>query len=238
MRWQSHGTESGAIHDSLLLHHSSYPRSASSWHHNSRRTLRYVQLVRIMPFIQSVTRSGIDIYRIGSFFTLSYFTIPPLLNSSPALLARQWRMIYDRSQLIGPPTVLISSLCFGFLAYVYRNMSSALGVDRYRSPLFLAAGLITISVLPYTRFVMQNVTRQLNYRVEDMEARVYPEKANENSLPKGQSTKELVNAWATLNFFMGFFPLVGAVLAVTASLGFDWMGLADYRLDIVQKLGR
>lgn len=117
-------------------------------------------------------------------------------------------------------------------------MSSALGVDRYRSPLFLAAGLMTMNVLLYSRCMMQYVNEQLTSRADDMETRVYPEKANEDNLPKGQSTKELVDRWATLNFFRGFFPLTGAVLAITASLGFDWMGLADYRLDVVRKLAR
>lgn len=44
------------------------------------------------------------------------------------------------------------------------------------------------------------------------------EKATEVGLPKGESTKELVDRWGMLNLGRGVFPLVGAVLGLWATL--------------------
>ena len=44
------------------------------------------------------------------------------------------------------------------------------------------------------------------------------EKATEVGLAKGESAKELIDWWATLNVGRGLFPLVGAVLGLWATL--------------------
>lgn len=65
---------------------------------------------------------------------------------------------------------------------------------------------------------MMPTNRKLFKKYDEMKGLSVNEKATEVGLAKGESTKELVNWWGTLNVGRGLLPLVGAVMGLWATL--------------------
>lgn len=80
------------------------------------------------------------------------------------------------------------------------------------------SALSTFAIWPYTIFGMMSTNRKLLKKHDEMKGLDVGEKATEVGLAKGESTKELVDRWATLNVGRGLLPLVGAVLGLWATL--------------------
>ena len=73
-------------------------------------------------------------------------------------------------------------------------------------------------IFPYTVFGMMPTNQKLFKRRDEMKGLDGSEKATEVGLAKGESAKELVDRWGTLNVGRGLFPLAGAVLGLWATL--------------------
>ena len=104
----------------------------------------------------------------------------------------------------------LSSLSFAVLAY-----SSHVLPTRSSYPirgLYTSAALSTLSMVPFTLSMMRSVNDKLMAKAADAE------KGSEDIFAEGESSKELIDWWATLNFMRGLFPLTGTVLGIWATL--------------------
>lgn len=82
----------------------------------------------------------------------------------------------------------------------------------------MLSGLLALAIWPWTVFVMWPTNEKLFRKHAEMKNLSVEEKATEVGLPKGESSKELIDKWGTLNFVRGAFPLLGAVLGTWATL--------------------
>lgn len=80
------------------------------------------------------------------------------------------------------------------------------------------SALATFGLWPYTIFGMMSTNRKLFKKHNEMKRLDVGEKAAEVGLAKGESVKELVDRWGMLNLGRAVFPLVGAVVALWATL--------------------
>lgn len=80
------------------------------------------------------------------------------------------------------------------------------------------SALVTFGIWPFTILGMMPTNRKLLKKHDEMKGLDVGEKATEVGLAKGESTKELVDWWGTLNVGRGVFPLAGAVLGLWATL--------------------
>ena len=110
----------------------------------------------------------------------------------------------------------MSSLSFSYLAYQLYNVPVTL--NHPAGELYALASIATLSIVPFTLLVMNNVNGKLNAAAEESKGLKITEQLSEVKVARGESTKELVDWWATLNFVRGFFPLTGAALGFWATL--------------------
>lgn len=152
---------------------------------------------------------------IGGMSFISYGTVPSLLLAPTPLLVRQWRTTFLLGKSVAPPIAIASSASYAYLAMMLYN--APLSVNHPRGELYALAALLTVSIVPYTLFVMKDVNAKLMARAEEASLDVKNE-VTEIGMPKGESAKELLDWWAVLNLGRGVFPLLGAVLGAWASL--------------------
>ena len=84
--------------------------------------------------------------------------------------------------------------------------------------MYALSALFTLAIVPYTVLAMQPTNKKLGRKLEEMKGLDIGEKATEIGLAKGESAKELLDWWATLNLGRGLFPLVGSILGLWATL--------------------
>ena len=65
---------------------------------------------------------------------------------------------------------------------------------------------------------MMPTNKKLFQRFGESKAMGENEVKTEVGMPKGESTKELVDWWSTMNFVRGLMPLVAAILGVWVSV--------------------
>ncbi|KAI9878309.1 MAG: hypothetical protein M1830_001290 [Pleopsidium flavum] len=118
----------------------------------------------------------------GSNFGISCFLVPRLLESPQSLLLQQWRGVYHGVKASLPAIGGLGGLMFFYLAYQWKA--------------YLACGVLTVGVGPYTGLVMAKT---------------------ENQLIKGlavDKAHQLVGQWGRLN--MGKGVLLGAAALLGA----------------------
>lgn len=149
----------------------------------------------------------------GSVLSISFFTVPSMLLAPSPLLARQWQASFDRGAIINPAIGLVSVFAYGFLSYrLYGSLNHP------KAEMYALSALFVLGMLPWTRLVMWPTNVALFRKYDEMKNLGVEEKATEVGLAKGESTKELVDRWGTLNVVRGLFPLVGAVLGTWSTL--------------------
>ena len=139
----------------------------------------------------------------------SLLAVPALLqNQNEANILRQWLQMYNVGKIVAPPFALLSSIAAFGAAYTHSHPQAP-----YRSRLFIAAGIATLSLVPYTLTVMRSNLSKLHIREEN--ARIKTEKDGD-SAKVSEETTILVTTWRNLNFVRGLLPLLGSILAFQA----------------------
>lgn len=150
---------------------------------------------------------------IGSILSLSYASVPCFLLAPSPILVRQWHRAYEDGKIINPSISALSALSYAFLSYrIYGTLNHP------KAEMYALSALFTLAIVPYTVLAMQSTNKKLQKKVEEMKGLDISEKATEIGLAKGESAKELLDWWATLNFGRGLFPLVGSILGLWATL--------------------
>jgi hypothetical protein len=73
--------------------------------------------------------------------------------------------------------------------------------------------------MPYTLLVMGKTNAKLMDKAKELSGLGVGEEDVEAGMAKGESVKELVDWWATLNAGRGLLPLFGAVVGLWSALG-------------------
>lgn len=128
-------------------------------------------------------------------------------------MMRQWQASFDRGKIVNPAIALTSAVTFFSLSYRLYG-----GLNHPKAEMYALSGLLALAIWPWTVFVMWPTNEKLFRKHAEMKNLSVEEKATEVGLPKGESSKELVDKWGTLNLVRGAFPLVGAVLGTWATL--------------------
>ena len=148
----------------------------------------------------------------GNISSLSTIAVPGLLAGAEAApwqaVRKQWTKLYHtgRSAMVKAAAVtLVSYLCAGYSMHSHSYPLPRVGGC-------LAAGGLTVGIVPYTFAMMMGTNNQLEF---DSTVGV---KGKGNRLSKKQ-TESLITRWKTLNAIRSLLPLAGAVVALWTLVG-------------------
>lgn len=98
----------------------------------------------------------------GASLSISFNTIPRLLESPPHLLLKQWNNLFQQGKAFFPIASLIPAGSFFFLAYKQ--------TDKLKLKLFAAAGALAVGIVPYTLLFMMYTNTKLLGKVDEEQA--------------------------------------------------------------------
>ena len=87
-------------------------------------------------------------------------------------------------------------------------------LDQRKAELYGVCALSNLSIWPWTMVVMMPTNKKLLRKYDEAGKVSNNGEITEVGQAKGESTKELIDWWSTMNFVRGCMPLVGAVLGV------------------------
>ncbi|PVH83182.1 hypothetical protein DL98DRAFT_652755 [Cadophora sp. DSE1049] len=170
-----------------------------------------IRLAQTLGITSSLILSGMTL-------STSLNTVPRLLESPPSLLLQQWGHMYDRGKRTGPPIALLSSTTFLYLAYKAHTSPSLSATPNKVWP-YILAGILSISIIPYTFAVLMPTNRQLLRKVEVL-GKVELSREDEVEMRDAErSAHQLVDWWGVLNLGRGVLLVCSGVVGVWASLG-------------------
>ena len=134
----------------------------------------------------------------GSIAAMSTIMMPSLLSSpaSADVLAKQWLQGFTRGKALGPSLAGLSLAVYSYLAYDARAKGDAKWLA------WAAAGVLTISIVPFTLVFMDTTNQALIAAATG---------GSSKSLASG-ATSELVTKWKHLNLVRSVLPLTGTVV--------------------------
>ena len=133
---------------------------------------------------------------------ISFTAIPALFdtNTEAVHLLRQWARIYHYGSQLMPAMALVT-----LALYVYTARTRYIFHDPWR--IWVAAGLMTIAIVPYTLIVMKGTNNSL-FQLD-----------RQGGVVELRRVHELLLTWNRLHIVRSLFPLAGAILG--------WMGMMD-----------
>lgn len=181
--------------------------------------------------------------RPGGIATLSILSIPnlalparrpastpapsrPLPGTPPAHLTHQWLDVYTRARVIFPGICAASSIANGYLAWVLRKSPGLTLLGLGWSTCYVSAITTTMSIAPFTILVMSATNSKLeeHARRDDAAVEEGMEQMKLSDQEKAKRAREdvavpgLLQTWSKLNLVRAVFPLVGAVIALSAAV--------------------
>jgi hypothetical protein len=148
----------------------------------------------------------------GSVASASFALVPRLLESPTPLLLKQWGNAYNAGKKNAPPFAVLSSACYFYLAY-------ALPSNFPRSKLYgyIAAGALTVGVVPYTRLVMMDTNKKLLAKVDETRTLGIKDEIVEVGLGN-ETAHKLVDSWGMLNLGRAALLVVGSLVGTWTAL--------------------
>ncbi|TVY22928.1 Noranthrone monooxygenase [Lachnellula hyalina] len=117
----------------------------------------------------------------GANISFSLIALPRILESPTPLLIQQWKNMFESGKFFMPPIALLSSSMLFYLASQARSPKSVLSEDRFWG--YVAAGVLALSIVPYTLLFMNGTNSRLLVGEKEVESTV----------------RELVRKWGRLN---------------------------------------
>ncbi|KAL2131430.1 hypothetical protein VTI74DRAFT_5120 [Chaetomium olivicolor] len=141
----------------------------------------------------------------GAIMSVFLITIPVLVETTkqPGKLVNQWRRVYLSGHVKGPAIATTTGLIYAYAAW-----SKHAAGEPWR--VFAAAGLTTVSIVPYTLIFMQRTNNTL-FRADDM--------ASKGHEPPLAEAERLVKRWGVLNAIRALIPLAGGVIGLLGTCG-------------------
>ncbi|KAF2245585.1 DUF1772-domain-containing protein [Trematosphaeria pertusa] len=137
----------------------------------------------------------------GTMMSLSLLAVPVFLSTttSPTQLLREWARMYALGHQVLPSISVATMVLYSYTAYTQR-------VANKRWKIFVAAGVTTVLMLPFTWFIMAPTNGRL-FALEAA-ARMGGDGAS------WEAVKGLVGRWRLLHLCRSLFPLGGALLGL------------------------
>jgi noranthrone monooxygenase len=131
---------------------------------------------------------------------LFLLTIPVLLETThqTSQILHQWSCVFYSGHRKGPAISIATGMIYGLAAWSKHAAGSPWRV-------FALAGVMTVSMVPYTWIFMQSTNNAL-FRAE-----ARSKSGNEGTWGEAE---RLVTAWNRLNAVRALFPLTGAILGM------------------------
>lgn len=195
-------------------HYSDLPHKTNKIHRNNKNmsqpsspTIRTAEAATI--FISTLTAGG--------NLALSFLVVPRLLESPTPLMLRQWVNSYSITKVVFPALCSLSGLSYLFLSYHHHHSAVASKARAY-----LAAGLLCLSVMPYTGFLIVPTNKKILRKADEMKGMKAVEgmEVEEKGVgPLGEeSAKWLVDHWGMLNLPRGIVTAVAGMLGLAATI--------------------
>ncbi|KAG4033422.1 hypothetical protein MFRU_005g04290 [Monilinia fructicola] len=95
----------------------------------------------------------------GANLSISFITVPRILESPPHLLLKQWNNLFQQGKAFFPVASLIPAGSYFFLAYKQTS--------KLKLKLFGAAGALAVGIIPYTLLFMLYTNSKLLGKVDE-----------------------------------------------------------------------
>ncbi|KAL3420734.1 DUF1772 domain containing protein [Phlyctema vagabunda] len=150
----------------------------------------------------------------GASIGLSSQLVPRLLESPTPLMLKQWNRSFQSGKKNMPPLALLAASSYFFLAYRSRQL---VGANAATWKLYLAAGLLSFGIIPYTLLFMMPTNKKLLAKVDETAALSFKDEVVEAGLGE-ETAHKLIDKWGLLNLGRGvmlaFSGLLGAYTTV------------------------
>ncbi|TAQ90585.1 hypothetical protein B7494_g1119 [Chlorociboria aeruginascens] len=146
-------------------------------------------------------------FAAGVSFTLSFLSIPMMLQAPTPLLLQQWAAMYNRGKKTVPPIGVVAALAYFYLASKLPPSS-----DKTKFYAYIAAGILGAGLGPFTLLVIKPTNDALFKRLEETSGLSQKDKVVEIGGAR-KSAHQLVDYWGVLNLGRTF------MLAVATGLG-------------------
>ena len=169
------------------------------------------------PSRYAILLSWLSVYSFpspGGVFSISALAVPPILLAPSPLVAQQWKRLFDIGKAAAPALAATSALSFSFLALKWYGT-----LNQPRAEIYGLSALITVSIIPYTFVFMRTVNKELLSNAKQANALKKADALSEGSMEGKESSKQLLDLWATHNAIRGLFPLAASVLALWTTVG-------------------
>lgn len=172
-----------------------------------------------LPTTIRVTQAGallLSTLASGTSLTLSTFLVPRLLESPTPVMLTQWTRTYALGTAVMPLTCLMAGG-----AYLYLGISKVAEVGLFRSRAYLAAGALTLGIIPFTILAMagtNNALKSLEAEAGMNNAREVEKKGEVEAERLERSAKGLVDWWGVLNLGRAGLLIAGAVCGLVATV--------------------
>ncbi|KKK21811.1 hypothetical protein ARAM_004339 [Aspergillus rambellii] len=140
----------------------------------------------------------------GAMMSVFLLTIPSVLETTtdPGQLLHHWARVFLNGHVKGPIICITTTFLYGLAAFTKYSAGEPWRV-------FAAAGIVTISMVPFTLVVIDPVNTAL-FRMES--------EAKKGTVAPWAVVEPLVQKWNRLNLTRAFCPLAGAVLGLLGTL--------------------
>ncbi|KAL2819635.1 hypothetical protein BDW59DRAFT_164963 [Aspergillus cavernicola] len=140
----------------------------------------------------------------GAMMSVYLLAVPSLFDTTtdPGHLLRHWSRIFLNGHIKGPIICLTTTALYGLAAITKYSAGETWGV-------FAAAGVTTISMVPFTLTLMAPTNEAL-FKLEG--------EVKKGNTPTWSDAERLVRNWNRFNATRAFFPLAGAILGLLGAL--------------------
>ncbi|PWY85954.1 hypothetical protein BO70DRAFT_378649 [Aspergillus heteromorphus CBS 117.55] len=165
----------------------------------------------------------------GTIFSLSYITIPVLLQShhDHAIplqpITKQWRTLYETGKRRVPPLALLTASTFLYLAWRVRHNTPVEALaSKHSMAVYVGSALLTLGIVPWTAVVMGGTNGELMAWAERGGDGVREEKGKgvekDDKEEEEERVRGLLARWGWLNAGRAVWPLLGGVVSLMGGL--------------------
>ncbi|KAL2129519.1 hypothetical protein VTI74DRAFT_7647 [Chaetomium olivicolor] len=148
----------------------------------------------------------------GVSLAFSCVLVPRLLESPSDIMLTQWLHTYA----LGAATMPLAAAATT-AGYIFLGLRTP-GISLFRSRMYLAAGALTVGIVPYTVLVMRGTNNRLRALEERASAKTVELPAPEVRAEEERTAKGLVDWWGVLNLGRTGLLVAGAVCGLVAAL--------------------
>ncbi|KAH7402260.1 hypothetical protein DE146DRAFT_460744 [Phaeosphaeria sp. MPI-PUGE-AT-0046c] len=150
-------------------------------------------------------------YACGSNMSLSFISIPAVMQAPAPLAAKQWYTVFTRGGAFGIPCALVGAVASGYVASQQDRGSLAFKLN-------VAAAILLPCIGPFTIAFIKPVNDKLIERMNELSSASLEDRAVEKGLAEGETTHALLDKWATLNVVRAVFLVAGTLCATVAAV--------------------